>query len=60
MGILKTCDHIQIKIKISNPSQGPPVTSKARNQDLKDMNVLCKFNIKKESHNLEHRCIKDQ
>ena len=39
----KVHDHIQIKIKMSNPSQEPPASSKAQNQDLKDMDVLCIF-----------------
>ena len=34
--------------------------SKAPNQDLKDMDVLCTFKIKIESQKLEHRCIKEQ
>ena len=60
MGILKTSDHIQIKIKIPNPCQEPPVSSKARYQDLKDLDVLCTFKIKIESQDLDHGCIKDQ
>merc|ERR1711954_570750 len=60
MGISKTSDHIQIKIKMPNPSQKAPASSKAPNQDLKDMGVLCSFKIKIESQNLEHLCIKDQ
>ena len=49
MGVSKTSDHIQIKIKIPNPSQEPPASSKALNEDLKDMDVLCTFKIKIES-----------
>ena len=60
MGISKTSDHIKIKIKIPNPSQEPPASSKAPNEDLKDMDVLCTFKIKIESQNLDHGCIKDQ
>ena len=37
LGVPKTSDHIQIKIQIPNSSQEPPVSSKAPNQDLKDM-----------------------
>ena len=59
MGVQKTNDHIQIDIKISNPSQEPQVSSKAPNQDLKDMDVLCTFKIKIEGQNLEYVCIKD-
>ena len=40
MGVSKTTDYIQIKIKISNPSKEPSVSSRAKNQDLKDMDVL--------------------
>ena len=48
MGISKTSDHIQIRIKMPNPSQEHPISSKALNQDLKDMDFLCMFKIKKE------------
>ena len=60
MGEPKTCDHIQIKIKMPNPSQEPPAPNNSPNQDLKDMDVLCMFKIKIESQNLDHGCIKDQ
>ena len=53
MGEPKTSDHIPIKIQMSNPSQEPPASSKASNQDLKDLDVLCTFKIKIESQNLE-------
>ena len=33
----KTSDHIQIKIKMPKPSQEPPVSPKAQNYDLEDM-----------------------
>ena len=55
-----TSDHIQIKIKMSNPTQESPASFKAQNEDLKDMDVLCTFKIKKESQNLDHGCVKDQ
>ena len=58
MGVSKTSDHIQIKIMMPNPSQEPPVSSKAPNKDLKDMNVLCTFKIKTESQSLECGCKK--
>ena len=45
---------------MSNASQELPASSKAPNQDLKDMDVLCTFKIKIESQNLEHGCTKDQ
>ena len=60
MGVSKTSDHIQIKIKMPNPSQERPASSKAPNEDLKDMDVLCTFKIKIESQNLDHGYIKDQ
>ena len=56
----KTSDHIQIKIKIPNPSQEPPASSKAPNEDLKNTDVLCTFKIKLESKTLDYACIKDQ
>ena len=49
-----TGDHIQIKIKMPNPSQEPPGTSKAPNEDLKDECVLCTFKIEIEGKNLGH------
>ena len=45
MGVSKTSDHIQIKNKMPNPSQEPPAPSKAPNEDLKVMDVLCTFKI---------------
>ena len=56
IGISKTSDHIHIKIKMPNPSQEPPVSSKAPNEDLKDMDVLCTFKIEMESQNLNLGC----
>ena len=52
--VLNTSDHIKINIRMQNPCQKPPASSKAANQDLKDMDVLCTFKIKIESHNLEY------
>ena len=49
----KTSDHIQINIRVQNPRQEPPASSKVPYQDLKDMDVLCIFKIKIESQNLE-------
>ena len=43
-----------------NPSHDPPGSSKAPNQDLKDMDVLCTFKIKIESQNSEYGCTEDQ
>ena len=59
IGISKTSDYIQIKIKMPNPSQESPASFKAPNDDLNDMDVLCTFNIKIGSQNLDLRCIKD-
>ena len=33
-------NHIQIKIKMLNSSQEPPASSKAPNQELKDMDMF--------------------
>ena len=60
MGVSKTNDHIQIKIKMPNPSQEPPASSKAPNEDLKDIDDLCTLKIKMESQNSDHGYIKDQ
>merc|ERR1711954_507918 len=60
MDVSKTSDHFKIKIKIPKPIQEPTASSKAPNQDLKDMDVLCTFKIKIESQNFDHWCIKDQ
>ena len=43
-----------------NPSEEHPVSSKAPNQDLKDMDVLCTFKIKTEGQNSDDGCLKDQ
>ena len=53
-GVSKISDHIQVKIKMPNPSQEPPMSSKASNEDLRDMDVLCTFKIKIESQYSEH------
>ena len=47
-------------MKNPNPSQESPASSKAPNQDLKDVDVLCTFKIKLESQHLDHGCLKDQ
>ena len=41
MGVSKTSDHIQIKIKMPNPSQEPPASSKAPIDDFNDKDGLC-------------------
>ena len=59
MGVSKTSDHIQIKIKMQNPHQETPVSINAQNQVLKHMDVLCTLEIKIEGQNLDYGCIKD-
>ena len=59
MGVPKTIYHIQINIRMHNPSQEPPASSKVPYKDLKDMDILCTFKIKIESQNLGQGCIKD-
>ena len=56
----KVPDHMQIKIKIPDPSQEPPASSKDPNEDLKDMDALWTFKIKIKSQNLDDGYIKDQ
>ena len=55
MGVPKTSDPIQVKTKMPRHSQEPPVSFKAQNQDLKDMDVLCNFKMEIESQNSEYR-----
>ena len=40
LGVSKTSDHIQIKVKMPNPSQEHPASSNTPNQDLKDIDNL--------------------
>ena len=58
MGASKTRDNIHIKIKMPNLSQELPSSSKAQNQDLKDMEICWIFQIKIESQNSDLGCIK--
>ena len=60
MGVSKTSDHIQIKIQLPNPSQDPPASFKAQNQDLKDMDGFSAFKIMVESQNSEKGGNKDK
>ena len=49
MVVSMTSGHILIKIKVPNPSQEPPASSKAPNEDLKDMgNLLHLQNLDRE------------
>ena len=59
MSVSKTSEHIQMRIKMPNPIQESQASSKAPNEDSKDMHVLCTFKIKIESQNLEHGYIRD-
>ena len=49
-----------MKIKMPNPSQEPAASSKAPNDDFKDIDVRCTFKIKVKSQNLDHGSIRDQ
>ena len=60
MGVSKTSDPTQIKIKMPNPGEKPTVSSKASNEDLKDVDAPCTIKTKIESQILEYGCIKDQ
>ena len=44
---------MQIKIKMSNPSQKHPVYAKSPNEDLKNMDVIYTFKIKVERQKLD-------
>ena len=59
VGIKDCSDHIKINFKMPNPSQKPPALSKAPNQDIEDMDVLCTFKIKLESQKSDQGFIKD-
>ena len=59
MGLSKTSDHIQINIRMPNPSQEPPAPIKASNKDLKDMDVLCIFKMMTERKHFEYGYTKD-
>ena len=47
MSVSKTNNHFQIKIKIQITSQEPSGSSKAQNQDLNFMHVVCTFKSRK-------------
>ena len=53
MGKSKTSDNIQIKIKITNLSQEPPVSSKGQIQGYKT-DIFYSFKICLDSQNSEH------
>ena len=58
MVVSKTSNHIQIKIKMPNPSQAHPASSKDPHQDINNMDVLCTFKITKENQNLDQTYLK--
>ena len=60
MDVSKTRDHIQIKIKMPNPSEEPSAPTKDTNKDLKDIDIPCTFKLNIESWNSEYGCTKDQ
>ena len=60
MSVSKTNDKFQIKMKMPNSVQEPPLSSKSPYQDLKDIDVLCILKVKIESKIFDHKCIKDQ
>ena len=45
MGVSKTSDYIQVKIKMQNFSQEPAASSKVPNQHLKHMDALCTIKL---------------
>ena len=57
MGVPKTSDHIQIIIRMQTPTQEPPAYSKAPNQDLNDMDVLCTYKMKINSQNYSNKSL---
>ena len=60
MGVTKTNGHFPIRLKMTNPLQEPPASSKAPSEDSKDIDVLCTIKIKIESPNMEQVVYKDQ
>ena len=60
MGVSKISDNLEIMMKMPKPSKEHLASSKAPNQDLKDMDVICTSKIKSASQNLDHGCIKDK
>ena len=56
VGVSKTSDHISVKIKMPNPSQEPPASLKAINQDFRDIYVLCTLKSRW-CQNLKHGCM---
>ena len=54
MGLLNTSDNIQIKMKMPNPCQEHPASSKVSKEDSMDIDVLYIFNIKITNPYREH------
>ena len=59
-GVPQTSGPIQIKSKMTHPSQDPPVSSEATNQDFKNMDFHGTLKIKIEDNNSDHGSTKDQ
>ena len=59
MDVSKTTDHMFIKIKMPNPSQEVPASSKSPNEDLNNMDVLCTFKIRASIENVDVLKISD-
>ena len=59
-GVSKISNHMQTKIKITNPSHELPESSKVPNKDLEDMDVLCTFKTKIERKKLDPGGIEHQ
>ena len=56
--IIIALDYLDsLKFFSDNLSQEPPISSKAPNNDLRDMDDLCNFKVKMENLNLENECI---
>ena len=60
MDVPRTIDNIQIMIKMPNPFQKPPASSKTPNEEFKVMDIFYTFKIKIWSQNLDHGNIIDQ
>ena len=59
MSVSKISNHIQINIRVTNPTQEPPASSKVPNKDFKYIYLLFTFEIKIEIQHLRHWPIKD-
>ena len=53
IGVSKTSDHIQIKIKMPNLSKEAAASSTGPNQYLKDMDALCTIKLLSEEDEVD-------